>query len=204
MFLVTDNGVRMSRTIFRKQLTKGKAGELGFSEMGRSHWDEVYDYTDHTMWKEVQEKGIDFGFKNKVWSSEITVDVKSNFYYSEYNKGFQFDIEYSKWHPSKFHLHNRKEEVGWIQDSQANRIYHMEIVKENNKWVATESYVYYDLDEMRSFIYREWDRPNYTNWIKKIAYIGTDQSDYTHLIPVRLNDERFKHLIRKVHYAKTR
>jgi hypothetical protein len=151
----------MSRTLFGKQLTKGKAGEVGFGEMGRSHWDEVYDYTDHTMWKEVQEKGIDFGFKNKVWSSEITVDVKSNFYYSEYNKGFQFDIEYSKWHPSKFHLHNRKEEVGWIQDSQAN-------------------------------------------WIKKIAYIGTDQSDYTHLIPVRLDDERFKHLIRKVHYVKTR
>jgi len=194
----------MSRTLFRKQLTKGKAGELGFSEMGRSHWDEVYDYTDHKLWKEVQEKGIDFGFKNKVWSSEITVDVKSNFYYNVYNKCFQFDIEYSKWHPSKFHLHNREEEVGWIQDSQANRIYHMEIVKENNKWIATGSYVYYDLDEMRSFIYREWDRLEFTNWIKKEAYIGTVQSDYTHLIPVRVDDERFKHLVRKVHYVKTR
>ena len=42
------------------------------------------------------------------------------------------------------------------------------------------------------------------NWIKKIAYIGTEQSDYAHLIPVRLDDERFKHLIRKVHYVEVR
>ena len=204
MFLVTDNGVKMSKQLFKKQLNKGRVCEIGFHQMAISHWDEVYDYTNYDMWKDVQGKGIDFGFKNKAWPSEITVDVKANFYFSEYNQGIQFDIEYSKWHPSKFHLHNREEEVGWIQDSQANRIYHMEKIKKNNKWITTGNYTYYDLDEMRSFIYREWDRPDYSNWIKKIAYIGTEQSDYAHLIPVRLDDERFKHLIRKVHYVEVR
>ena len=194
----------MSNVLFVKQLTKGKVGEKAFGKMANSQWDEVYDYTNYEMWEAVQGKGIDFGFKNKGWPNEITTDVKSNFYYSEYNKCYQFDLEYSKWHPSKFNLHNREEQVGWIQDSQANRIYHMEIVKVNNKWIATGSYTYYDLDEMRSFIYREWDRPDYSNWIQKIAYIGTEQSDYAHLIPIRVDDRRFKHLIRKVHYVKTR
>ena len=38
------------------------------------------------VWKETQKMGIDFGFKNKNWSNEITTDVKSNLYYSEYQK----------------------------------------------------------------------------------------------------------------------
>jgi hypothetical protein len=193
----------MSKALFVKQLTKGKAGELAFREMAQSQWDEVYDYTNYEMWKDVQGKGIDYGFKNKSWSSEITTDVKSNFCYNKYNNCYQFDLEYTKWHPAKFSEHGREEELGWIQDSQSNRIYHMEIIQENNKWIATGSYVYYDLYEMRSFIYREWDRPEHNNWIQKIAYIGTKQSDYAHLIPVKLDDKRFKHLIRKVHYVET-
>ena len=188
----------MSKTLFKKQFTKGKAGELAFREMAHSQWDEVYDYTDYNMWKDIQGKGIDFGFKNRSWSSEITTDVKSNLWYNQYNNSYQFDIEYLKWHPDEFSKHGRKKELGWLQDSISNRIYHMEILREFGKWLGTGNYAYYDLEEMRSFIYREWDRPEHNNWIKKIAYIGTKESDYAYLIPVRLNDERFKHLIRKV------
>ena len=72
---------------------------------------------------------------------------------------------------------------------RANRIYHFER--------GTMNYVYYDLDEMRSMIFREWDKgPNH--WLQKLSYVGSRKSDYARLIPVRLTDERFKHLIRKI------
>ena len=90
----------------------------------------------------------------------------------------------------KYHEHKRQPQVGWIQDSRANRIYHFER--------GTMNYVYYDLDEMRSFIFREWDRPN--GWLQKFgnSYIGTYKSDYARIIPVSIHDERFKDLIRKI------
>ena len=60
-----NNGVKVSKAIFKKQLSKGRIGEAWFLDMARQHWDEVYDYTNFDMWKETQKMGIDFGFKNK-------------------------------------------------------------------------------------------------------------------------------------------
>ena len=91
---------------------------------------------------------------------------------------------------AKAKLDFEKEDAGWIQDSKANRIYHYER--------GTKNYLYYDLDEMRSFIFREWDRPN--GWLQQFpnSYIASYKSDYARIIPVKVNDERFKHLIRKI------
>ena len=185
--------------LFNKQLTKGRAGELGFFSMAKNYFDEVNDYTDHTMWKDIQEKGIDYGFIKNKWSTEIYCDVKSNLYYqdNEYYKGWIMPIEYEKWSKEHFNKHNREVEPGWIQDSQAHRIYHWDVRKENNSWIPTQNYVYYDLDEMRSFIYREWDKGP-SSWLQKMSFVATWDSDYTRLIPVRLTDDRFKHLIRKI------
>jgi hypothetical protein len=188
----------MATALFEKQLKKGRVGELAFQKMALKHFDEVFDYSsDYERWKNVQGKGIDFGVKMDSWEHEIKVDVKSNLYFSKYSNCYAFDIEYEKWHPSKKNMHNRVCEEGWIQDSKSNRIYHMEIIRENNRWVATGNYLYYDLEEMRSFVYKEWDKSE-TSWIRKNAYVGTKESDYAHLIPVRLTDERFKHLIRRI------
>ena len=59
------------------------------------------------------------------------------------------------------------------------------------------NYLYYDLDEMRSFIFREWDRPN--GWLQKFpnSYVASYKSDYARIIPVKINDERFKPYIRQ-------
>jgi hypothetical protein len=205
MFLDINNGVKMTKNLFNEQLAKGRPCEIAFREMAHKHWgrDNVYDYTNYEMWKDVQGKGIDFGITSEEWIDEVRVDVKGNFYFSEYNQCLQFDIEYSKWHPSKFNLHNREKEVGWIQDSLSDRIYHFEKIKVNDEWVATGNYLYYDKREMESFIYREWDRPKGKNWIRDLVYIGSEKSDYAELIPVRLDDKRFEHLIRKVHYVET-
>ena len=185
--------------LFNKQLTKGKVGELAFLDMANKHFDEVYPYTNYEMWKDVQGKGIDFGFKMNEWQNEIYCDVKSNLYYqdNEYYRGWIMPIEYEKWSKEHFNKHNREVEPGWIQDSQAHRIYHWDVRKENNSWIPTQNYVYYDLDEMRSFIYREWDKGP-SSWLQKMSFVATWDSDYTRLIPVRLTDDRFKHLIRKI------
>ena len=177
--------------LFQTQLRKGREGEDAFRIMANEHFDEVIDYTNYSMWKDVQEKGIDFGFKMKEWPDEITCDVKTNLFYQDnnYHQGYVFNIEYEKWCEEEYHNHKRQPQEGWIQDSKANRIYHFER--------GTMNYVYYDLDEMRSFIFREWDKgPN--SWLQKMSYIASIKSDYARIIPVRLTDERFKHLIRKV------
>ena len=98
----------MTKNLFNEQLAKGRPCEIAFREMAHKHWgrDNVYDYTNYEMWKDVQGKGIDFGITSEEWIDEVRVDVKGNFYFSEYNQCLQFDIEYSKWHPSKFNLHN--------------------------------------------------------------------------------------------------
>tara|TARA_Y100001963_G_scaffold19490_1_gene24662 strand:- start:613 stop:1206 length:594 start_codon:yes stop_codon:yes gene_type:complete len=185
--------------LFNKQLTKGRVGEMCFHSMSRNHFDEVNDYTNHTMWKDVQEKGIDFGFKMNSWQNEKTCDVKANLYYqdNQYYTGWVMPIEYEKWCPEYYDKHKREVQPGWIQDSKANRIYHWDVRKENNSWIPTQNYVYYDLDEMRSFIFREWDKGP-TGWLQKMSFVATWDSDYTRLIPVRLTDERFKHIIRKI------
>ena len=179
-----------STELFQHQLRKGREGEDAFRIMANNHFDEVIDYTNYEMWKDIQGKGIDFGFKMNSWQTEKTCDVKTNLFYqdNQYHTGYVFNIEYSKWHPKHINEHNRKEEEGWIQDSKANRIYHFE--------KGTMNYVYYDLDEMRSFIYREWDRPN--SWLQKMSYVAGYNSDYATMIPIRINDDRFKHLIRKI------
>ncbi len=187
-----NNGVKVSKAIFKKQLSKGRIGEAWFLDMARQHWDEVYDYTNFDMWKETQKMGIDFGFKNKNWSNEITTDVKSNLYYSEYQNDWEFGIEYLKWHHSKKNEHKREEEDGWVQDSKSDRIYHTEVTD----GFATGRYVYYDLHEMRNFIYREWDKSE-DSWIRKLSYISGKMGDYTQIIPVRMSEEKFKPYIRK-------
>ena len=176
--------------LFETQLRKGREGEDAFRIMANKHFDEVVDYTNYKMWRGVQSKGIDFAFKQRHWSDYITCDVKTTMFYQDnnYHQGYVFNIEYEKWCQEEYHNHKKAIHDGWIQDSRANRIYHFER--------GTMNYVYYDLDEMRSFIYREWDRPN--GWLQKLSYIGSRKSDYARLIPVRLTDERFKHLIRKV------
>tara|TARA_R110001583_G_C5453390_1_gene391127 strand:- start:82 stop:648 length:567 start_codon:yes stop_codon:yes gene_type:complete len=181
-----------SQELFNLQLRKGREGEDAFRIMANVHYDEVNDYTNYEMWKDIQEKGIDFGVKKNTWSNEITVDVKTNLYYqdNEYYKGYVFNIEYEKWANEKFNKHNREVELGWVQDSKASRIYHYER--------GTMNYLYYDLDEMRSFIFREWDRPN--GWLQKFpnSYVASYKSDYARIIPIKINDKRFKHLIRKI------
>ena len=71
--------------LFETQLRKGREGEDAFRIMANEHYDEVYDYTDHSMWEDIQEKGIDFGFKMKEWPHEITCDVKTNLFYQDNN-----------------------------------------------------------------------------------------------------------------------
>ena len=179
-----------STELFKHQLRKGKEGEDAFRIMANNHFDEVNDYTNYEMWKDIQSKGIDFGFKMNSWQTEKTCDVKTNLYHqdNQYYTGYIFNIEYAKWHPKHINEHKRTEEEGWIQDSKANRIYHYER--------GTMNYLYYDLDEMRRFIYREWDRPN--SWLQKMSYVAGYNSDYATMIPIRINDDRFKHLIRKI------
>jgi hypothetical protein len=187
----------VSREIFNKQLSKGRIGESWFLDMAKEHWDEVYDYTNFALWEQTQKSGIDFGFKNREWSSEIYTDVKSNLYYNQYKNDWEFGIEYSKWSSLHKKYHGREEEKGWIQDSKSNRIYHTEVLGSKEDGYFSEGrYVYYDLDEMRSFIYREWDRPK-NNWIQSLSYIGTKWSDYSCIIPVRMSDERFNKCIKK-------
>ena len=67
--------------------------------MANNHFDEVNDYTNYEMWKDVQSKGIDFGFKKNHWSEEKTCDVKTNLIYqdNQYYTGYLFNIEYNKW-----------------------------------------------------------------------------------------------------------
>ena len=67
--------------LFSAQLRKGKEGEDAFRIMANKHFDEVNDYTNYEMWKDIQSKGIDFGFKMNHWPNEITCDVKTNLYY---------------------------------------------------------------------------------------------------------------------------
>ena len=180
-----------STELFQHQLRKGREGEDAFRIMANNHFDEVNDYTNYEMWKDIQSKGIDFGFKMNHWNEEKTCDVKTNLYYqdNQYYTGYLFNLEYNKWDSKYINEHNRTEEDGWIQDSIADRIYHYE--------KGTMNYVYYDLNEMRSFIFREWDKgPKY--WLQKLSYTAGYNSDYATMIPVRLNDERFKHLIRKI------
>ena len=177
-------------TLFATQLRKGREGEDAFRIMANKHYDEVNDYTNYKMWKDIQSKGIDFGFKMKSWQSEKYCDVKTNLFYQDnsYHNGYVFNIEYEKWCPEMFSKHNKNVEEGWIQDSKANRIYHFE--------KGTMNYLYYDLDEMRSFVYREWDKLN--SWLRKMSYVASYNSDYARMIPVKINDERFRHLIRKI------
>ena len=96
------------------------------------------------------------------------------------------------WKSAKKDEHNREEEDGWIQDSKSDRIYHTEV----KDGVATGRYVYYDLQEMRNFIYREYDRPK-NNCIQDLKYVSGKMGDYTEIIPVRKSDERFNSYIRK-------
>jgi len=190
--MVLNSGEQMGKAIFEKQLSKGKIGEAWFRTMADQHWDEYYDYTNYKLWENTQKMGIDFGFKNNSWPNEITADVKSNLYYNEYRNDWEFGIEYSKWHHSKKDEHKREAEDGWIQDSRSDRIYHTEVTD----GVATGRYVYYDLHEMRNFIYREYDRPK-NNWIQDLKYVSGKMGDYTEIIPVRKSDERFNSYIRK-------
>ena len=53
--------------LFSAQLRKGKEGEDAFRIMANKHFDEVNDYTNYEMWKDIQSKGIDFGFKMNHW-----------------------------------------------------------------------------------------------------------------------------------------
>ena len=192
MYMVGNNGVKMSKAIFTKQLSKGRIGEAWFLDMARQHWDIVEDYTDYEKYKDKQESGIDFGFKNEDWDDMMYTDVKSNLKFSNYSKEWEFGIEYKKWHFSKIEEHGREEEDGWIHDSLSDRIYHMEV----NKGIASGRYVYYDLREMRSFIYREWDKSE-DSWIRKLSYISGEMGDYTQIIPIRKSDKRFAPFIRK-------
>ena len=50
---------------------------------------------------------------------------------------------------------------------------------------------------MRTFIFREWDKSEDKNWIKDLAYVGGKNSDYALLLPICVNDERFKPYIRQ-------
>ena len=50
---------------------------------------------------------------------------------------------------------------------------------------------------MRNLVYREWDKPDEVNWIKKLAYVGGVKSDNALLLPISVQDERFKRYIRK-------
>ena len=59
------------------------------------------------------------------------------------------------------------------------------------------NYIYYDLDRMRSFIFREWDKPEDKNWIKDLAYVGGKKSDYALLLPIAVSDRRFKPYIKQ-------
>ena len=52
---------------------------------------------------------------------------------------------------------------------------------------------------MRNLVYREWDKPDEVNWIKKLAYVGGVKSDNALLLPISVQDERFKRYIRKCH-----
>jgi hypothetical protein len=180
-----------SRTLFNTQLHKGRTGEHSFKTLALNHYDEVTDYTDYNKHRDIQKRGIDFGFKMNNWATEITCDVKTNLYHQDnaFYTGYVFSIEYEKWCDEAVDAHNRKSEMGWIQDSKANRIYHFER--------GTDHYLYYDLDDMRKFIYKEWDRPT-NNWIKDLSYIAGYNSDFARIIPVRLNDTRFTTLIRKI------
>ena len=70
-----------STELFQHQLRKGREGEDAFRIMANNHFDEVNDYTNYEMWKDIQGKGIDFGFKMNSWQTEKTCDVKTNLFY---------------------------------------------------------------------------------------------------------------------------
>ena len=89
----------------------------------------------------------------------------------------------------KKYMGTDKEKDGWFITSKAHRIYHYENKKTN--------YIYYDLNEMRSYILREWNKPKEYNWIKDLAYTAGKNSDYALLLPICVNDERFKPYIRQ-------
>ena len=83
------------------------------------------------------------------------------------------------------------EKDGWFLTSKAHRIYHWQNKDKFN-------YLYYDLEAMRNFVLREWNKPKDVNWIKKLSYVAGDNSDNALLIPICINDDKFKPYIRQV------
>ena len=69
----------MSKALFVKQLTKGKAGELAFREMAQSQWDEVYDYMRENIYRAVMahEVGHTVGLRHNFGGSMDPMSIRS-------------------------------------------------------------------------------------------------------------------------------
>ena len=171
--------------LWDEQKLKGDWGEERYYVMAQKQNWAVKDYRDYTKFKHMQQKGIDFGTIYNFGAKEKFTEVKTNLYYSTYNNtnDWVFNLCMKKW----FGMENEKD--GWFLTSQADTIYHWENGVRN-------SFVCYDLGIMRDYILKEWNRPT-NNWIKDLTYKGSKKSDYALLLPICVNDDRFKPYIKQ-------
>lgn len=180
--------MKQNSDLFIEQKQKGDWGEEQFFKLAKLRYDKVNDYRNYEIHKMIQKRGIDFGVQKQQWNFEVFIDVKTNLYYSTYNdlNDYIFNICMKKY------INTENEKDGWFLTSKAHRIYHWENKDRYN-------YLYYDLKEMRNFILREWDKPTDVNWIKKLSYVAGEKSDNALLIPICVNNEKFKPYIRQCH-----
>jgi len=186
-----------SNKLFNKQFSKGKVGEEYFEHViAKDYFDELYMYNDfnNPVDRRYQIDGIDGYIKDNKWDNKYFIEIKSNLTYNPILKDFSACLEFNKWDISEQQHHGNDEEEGYIQDSKAHRIYHLEVINTKNTksgFVGTGNWVYYDLPTMRNFIHREWNKPKATNWIRALSFVGGYNSNYARLISMSVKDSRF-------------
>lgn len=102
----------------------------------------MYTVSDYRNDMAMQRRGIDFGITKPGWRREYTLDSKTNLYLE------------SDWYAFKIELESAGK-PGWLYDSQADRIYHVNTYK--------GAYLYYNLPEMRSYITKRLSNGDMTN-----------------------------------------
>lgn len=118
---------------------KGSAGEIKVLEYLHKKY---YNVSDYRYDMSVQKQGVDFGFSNKDYEREITLDVKSNLYIKTELIGFKLEL-------------SKRNQPGWLHTSKADYIFHVCTYK--------NVFLTYKLSDMRNYIF---DNKNNLEFVK--------------------------------------
>ena len=71
------------------------------------------------------------------------------------------------------------------------------ITKKQNAFISEEEKTI-NWEEVQTSFKKTFGAEIYNSWLQKMSYVAGYNSDYATMIPIRINDDRFKHLIRKI------